>query len=183
MRKKQLQRKLEPILPRLIERVKSGDSSAREELAAVLLPYVKVVIGKYQVSGDTNESLAGWIVAKLLNNIQKIDTSKSLLGFIATLARNEAIDRIRYENSAVRKLSKEDLTDYSSYAASKPNIPDTEIRFLIESCFSPLDSEIVSSFHLDNKTIQEISAATGEPEDYIVETLNGASEYLEQSLK
>ena len=175
--RKKLERELKEALPPIIEKLKNSESSLKEELAVLLLPYVKVVIKKFQKSIESVDSLAGWITFRIISKVHKIDSSKSILGYIVSSATNYCLDQVRHSSRkkrlpAAAYVGIEYVKDIQSVSPTSDSI-----RFLIESSFNESDSEILISY-IEGLTIPQISVLTGQSEDYVLETVQTASNYL-----
>lgn len=181
--KKKLEARLKEQLPSLITDIRNGDSSKREELAVLLLPYVKLLTRKYQqILNDSLNSLAGWIVARIISKIENIDLSKSPIGYIARSSINYCIDMCRKRNKSIEKTAKSfDKLSYDELYTNSQNsyIEDIDsIKFYLEQTFTPSDAKIVGLFYLENKTPSEISAVTGQPLNEVQETIDLAREFV-----
>lgn len=176
-KKQQLEQELKQRLPDLITKLKNGDSSVKEEFAILLLPYVTLLCKKFaKFIEDEALSLAGIIITRLINKVEKIDLSKSVIGFIARTTINYCIDRNRYKNFKCRKktqLGSDPLNkiwvDNGTYFA---NYNSENIDTYLEDSFSEIDAQIISLYFVDSKSFKEISAITGQPEKDVMETVS-----------
>lgn len=176
-KKQQLEQELKDKLPDLITKLKNGDSSVKEEFAILLLPYVTLLCKKFaKFIEDEAMSLAGIVITRLINKIEKVDLSKSVLGFIARSTINYCIDRNRYKNFKCRKkdnLGEDALRKIGvGSGAYFSNYDNESIETYLEDSFNELDSQIISLYFIDSRSPQEISAITGQPEKEIMETVS-----------
>jgi RNA polymerase sigma factor (sigma-70 family) len=180
--KRRIELNLKETLPPLIESIKNGDSSAREELAVLLLPYIKLLVRKYEkVIDDDIESLSGWITTRIITKIDSIDTKKSIVGYIAKCAINYCIDLCRKYNRSLRKTTKNfDQLTYEEFYNNlqSSTIEEGLVESFITENFTSTDAQIVSLYYVQNKTLSEISIVTGQPEEIIQETVTLAREYI-----
>lgn len=160
--KSNLEANLKKVLPDIITKIKQEeDSSLREEFSSLLFPYIIDILRKYKYviePADTIESTAGWIILKILNNLEKIDLSKSVVGYITTTTNNYCIDLIR-KSKMQKYYLKDDYIHYkkNSLASSLENSPE----FFIDSNFLSNESEIIKLFFLEKKNYKEIRDLTG----------------------
>lgn len=168
-----MQVQLNAVLPELIKDIRNGSSSAREEFAVYLLPFVKLIIDKYKATIDDDpESLAGLIITNLLINLDKIDLSKSVLGYISTTVNNKCID--------LHRKTKRIATHYNPVSYDKQYLPapdqgatnSEELQFWIDSNFSINDAEIINLYYIQNKSFDQIASITGQPVAEIKETIS-----------
>ncbi len=178
-KRKKLEQELKVSLPPLIDKIKNGDSSAKEELTVLILPYIRIVINKFAKSLETLDSLAGWIAFRIVSKAHKIDTTKSVIGYVVRSATNYCLDQLKY-NSAKKRVPDQtkllNVITYSSVGNQSETLPDT-IKFLIESSFNEVDSKILISY-INGVSIPDISVLSGQPEDYVIETVQTAGDYL-----
>jgi RNA polymerase sigma factor (sigma-70 family) len=168
-KKKKLEEKLKVDLPPIIKKIISGDSSAKEEFAEILLPYVELLIWRYKGSIDEiPTSLAGLLVCRFLERLDKFDLSKSVLGYICTSVNNYCIDLYR------KKRSRDNRIKNSQYKPKVDYYDTLSIDTSLKDVFTEEDYNIISMFHIDNKTQKEISDLTGYPIQRVKETLDHA---------
>ncbi len=163
----------------LVTKYRNGDTSVREDIAVLLLPYVKLIVTKYKSSiKDDPLSMAGWIITKLLNKIDKIDMTKSYVGFICRMAINECIDTYRgLSRKKSVKVVNTTKTSWNTDTSYTPASYSEDVEFYLEDIFNPADLEVISMYHIQNKTFKEISVITGQSELQIKETLALAEQF------
>lgn len=176
--KKILEEELKKTLPPVIQKLKSGDSSAQDEFAVLVLPYIKILLITFGKQIEYPDSTAGWVVMKLLRNIKNIDATKSVVGFITTTTNNYCIDICR-ENKRKAKgnlvyIDTDILADNEKISEQPTNTGD----FIIDHNFTTLDADIIKMYYLENKTTKDISSSTGETERYINEVISTFKSYL-----
>lgn len=168
-KKKKLEEKLKKELPPVIKKIVSGDSSAKEEFAEILLPYVELLIWRYKASIDEEpDSLANLLVCRFLQRLDKFDLSKSILGYICTSVNNYCVDIYR------KKKSREKRIKNSEYKPSNKYYDTLSIETSLRDSFNEEDYMMVSLYFIDNKTHKEISDLTGYPLNRVKETLDNA---------
>jgi hypothetical protein len=169
--KKKLEEDIRIALPALVKRFQGGDSSAKEDIAILLLPYVEFIVNKYKDSiKDHPKSMAGWITTRIINRLDKIDMQKSFVGFICRSTINYCIDR--YRTVRRKKYKTVEYLPNKNYDLSFNSVNDEEsIRFYLEGVFTKNDAEVLDLYYLQNKTFHEISCITGYPELEIKETI------------
>lgn len=180
--KKILEKLLKEKLPTIIQRIKDGDSSAKEEFSVLLLPYIKLLILKFIPSLDITEdpgSLAGLIICKIINKIEKIDMNASFLGYICTLVNNQCIDEIRKKNAGHRPKTIRLADDI--WNKILPYQQESSIDFYINDLFNKEDANIISLYYLHSKSFEEISTITGQPVEQIKETIEQSLRIYEDS--
>ncbi len=177
--KKKLEEKLKASLPSLIKKYQDGDSSIKEEIAVLLLPYIRLLVNKYKRTIDDDaESLSGYIVTRIINKAISIDLKKSIIGYICRSTINYCIDMHRkYVRSPnKKKISYEQYKPYDTEQATQLDI--SNLQFLLDSSFTKSDATILGMYYLQGKDLNEISTVTGQPVDEIQETIQLAKEYI-----
>lgn len=171
-KKKLLEDKIKKDLPDIVKKIKDGDSSAREEFSVLLFPYIQFLIKRFANSLDKAEevdSLANLILVRLLYlKLDKIDMSKSFVGYICRTVNNYCIDEIIKTTRKKRKATLLSDVHLKSVAVSEPQFSP---EFEIESSFTKEDGEIIELYFLQNKTYKEISTLTGKPLIHIKNTI------------
>jgi DNA-directed RNA polymerase specialized sigma24 family protein len=177
--KKKLEDKLKASLPSLIKKYQSGDSSVKEEIAVLLLPYVRLLVNKYKRTIDDNpDSLAGFIVARIISKCPNIDLTKSIVGYICRSTINYCIDMhrkfVRSLNS--KKVSYEEFKPYDTHTNTETEI--STLQFILDSNFNKQDASILGMYYLQGKNYKEISTATGQSIEDLQEIISLANEYI-----
>jgi|JI102314A2RNA_FD_contig_121_261299_length_9449_multi_4_in_0_out_0_13 DNA-directed RNA polymerase specialized sigma24 family protein len=170
--KKLLEDKIKKELPDIVKKIKDGDSSAKEDFSVLLLPYIRFLIKKFANSLDKAEeldSLANLITVRLLYlKLDKIDMSKSFVGYICRTVNNYCIDEIIKTTRKKRKAKLVSEVYLNNVGVSEPQFSP---EFEIQSSFTKEDSEIIELFFLQDKTYKEISVLTGRPITQIKSTI------------
>lgn len=178
---------LKSALPELINRIQTGDTQAREELAVLLFPYICTLITKYKNTIDDDiDSLAGQIIIKLLNKVDTIDTTKSVIGFVTRTAINTAIDaHRRYKANKIHNtIEYQAFRDYdTSYELSGLSVDSLEnAESILKDYLSTDDAEVVSLYYLHGKSLEQISEDTGFRVEDIQHTLDYAERNISRSI-
>lgn len=135
----------------LIIKIQGGETSAKDDLATLLLPYMKMI--GLPICRDASElaSNANIVLAKAINNIHNINTSKNPLTYITNSMRNYCIDQFR----------KTKVLKRTPPAFQEPKVlPDVEpsMEFLIEDlCKNETDKLIVSKIIFEKQPVVKIS--------------------------
>lgn len=173
--KKKLEQALKLSLPPLIKALQDGDSSKKEEFAVLLFPYIKILVRKFSRSLEEDpSSIAGEVIVKLITKIKLIDLNKSVLGFIARTSINYCIDALNSKKVKMKgHINRGEKPLYGLIEDSDiySNLSDENIDFYIASNFSEVDAQIVALYFIDQKSLSEISAITGQSEQVISETI------------
>lgn len=176
---KKLQEDIKTKAPGLIKKLQEGDSSVTDEFALLLLPFIRSVVYKYKNTLDDDiDSVAGTIITRIISKIDYIDLSKSVIGFLSRSASNYCIDIYRKQvkltaKRGTRKVLHDNIvaTGYNFDVPYLSDLNEDTIRNAIFDMFCPSDATILSMYHIDNKSIQEIATLTGNTSSYVEETL------------
>lgn len=183
--KKRLEKKIKGKLVPLIEKLQGGDMSVRDEFAELLMPYIKLLVNKYNRSIDDEvESFSGLIITNLIKKIDYIDLEKSVLGFISRTAINKCIDAYRSTVTKSKKPLLRGLKDIDlhldavsvEYSPGVDHCSEESLQGVLDEMFTPRDAQILGLYHLHNKTFEEIASITGEPPSEIEETIELATD-------
>ena len=167
-KRRALQDSLKAALPGLINRIRSGDLPAKEEFAVILLPFVTLLVNKYRHTIDDEvESVAGLVITKLLNGLDKINLEKSVLGYVVTTTNNYCIDRHRRTKRISKQYKPIEMID--KYTSIEDNNSTPE--FLIDSHFCETDAEVLGMYYIKGMSLEEISIQTGSPIAELQETI------------
>lgn len=177
--KLKLQEKINKDLPDLIKKYIGGDSSVEDEIAVLLLPYVRLIINKYKNSiNDDLDSLAGIITTRIIKKIHNIDLNKSFIGYISRSTINYCIDIYRkFKRTPEKKVIS--YEDYASYDVDTSSSFDVDsIKELLHERFSREDARILSYYYIEGLAIDQISSLTGQSHNSIQETVTLAQEFI-----
>ena len=186
MNLKQVRKGIKEQLPGLISAIQSGDIEAQEEFSKLLLPYLKAVLYRYRATIDDDvESLAGFIITKLINGIHDIDMGRSPMSYIDTITNNQAIDQHRKytrnkANNTVEYVantpydSMEELSGYSGGVRSA--------RELIYDTLDPMSADFFSMHCIDNVPVREIADMSGVSPSEINKIIAHAKENLKRAV-
>jgi DNA-directed RNA polymerase specialized sigma24 family protein len=177
--KKKLEDKLKASLPSLLKKYQDGDSTVKEEIAVLLLPYVRLLVNKYKRTIDDDaESLSGYIVTRIINKAINIDLKKSIIGYICRSTINYCIDMHR---KFVRSPNKKKISyeQYKPYDSQEHNYIDlSNLQFLLDCNFTKSDAQVLGMFYLQGKDYKEISTVTGQSITEVQEIIQLAKEYI-----
>jgi len=158
-RKKQLETKLNKLLPDIIDKIKKGDLSEQDKFASLVLPYVSLLLTKHSAVVECKESEAGWLVMKVLTKLKNIDIKRPILGYIVNCVNNHCIDLIRKKNRKKYTIDKNYLKD----KYKKEALIDLDLDNYISETFNEDLSKIVELKYIDNKTTRQVADITGQP--------------------
>lgn len=159
-------------------RLQRGEKDALKEIYEAYLTYVFSVI--YQVVGnhDDAEDVTAEFFIKLWTNADRYVPGSSHKAYIATIARNMAIDYLRKHKKEVliAEFTTDSSEDDSATRTESVIISDKETGSSVEeevvSCLSlkealdklkPKEREIINLKIMGDMTFKEISEATGTP--------------------
>lgn len=171
-KKKLLEQQLKKDLPDIVKRIKDGDSDAKEEFSVLLFPYIRLLILRYISSLDIMEevdSLANLILTRILFlKLDKLDMSKSFVGYICRTVNNYCIDEIIKTTRKKRKAKRVSDTCLNNVGIREPIVSP---EFEISSTFNEEDSQVIDMYFLQDRTYKEISILTGKPVTQIKDTI------------
>ena len=143
----------------IVDRIKSNDSSAREEFVVFLAPHVKKIATKLAITSSELQSSMDWVLTKIINNVEKLDAQKNVLTYITNSIRNYCIDE--YRKVCVRQRKEYQVKQLNS---KRNIIPEYSFEFLIEDiCKTKEEQIILSRIIFDKESIQDIAKDTNVP--------------------
>lgn len=177
--RKTLEAKLKSELPSLIDKIKSGDASSKEDFAILVFPYVKRVLidrinkeGRHEVMSEI-PSMAGWITTKVLRSVDRIDIKNSIVGYIATTAVNYYID-VYYKSSMKFRSNTHSQLDLDLLPSNIGDPLNPSIDFFI----SGDEEQDILLYYMDGLSIEEIEAKTGASISLIEEVIETTNDYF-----
>ena len=143
----------------LIERIKNNDPKAKEEFVLYLTPHLRKVATKLLITASELQSSINWVLTKIINNIEKLDSQKNILTYITNSIRNYCIDEYRKVCVRTRKEN-----HFKQLNSNRVNVLDHSIDFLIEDvCKSPEEETILRKIIFDKENINEVAKEINVP--------------------
>ena len=129
------------------------------EYSAYLFQVVLAVLGQREDAEDVTSD----VFLKLWENPPSYTPGNGHRGYLATIARNRAVDRLRKESRTIAVDMTEEA-DLGSVPSSEEEIVNEIAVEEVLAMMSPAEREIVSMKHLMGLTFKEIAEATGKPQ-------------------
>ena len=148
----------------LIKNIRAGCSQSREDLASMLIPIIKPIVGKYYSGFHDKASATNYIVAKVFTKLDYFDLEKPVLNYIKLLANNYCIDEYRKDKKRKAKLIFKDnevldTTPNNEYSKLSDSLTDNDYRYLYSLIHSDsIVSDIIYDLNRTQLTNEEIAA-------------------------
>lgn len=141
-----------------MERMKSGDKQALREIYEAYIGYIYSIVLQVVSSKEDAEDVTSEFFIKLWKLADTYQAGNGHKAWMATIARNMAIDLIRKRN---RETVVDDFVDYEEENASSDNveqevIEDISLKEALER-LKPNEKEVVNLKIMGELTFQEIS--------------------------
>ncbi len=147
-----------------ISAVAAGDRNALREIYDEYLPYIYTVV--YGVVGNKEdaEDLSADCFVRIWETAGRFKPGNGHKGYLATIARNMAIDFIRKKNREMPmdELPEDDSGGSPPTAGEDSNVNVISVRDAI-STLSPPEQTIVNMKILSDMTFKEIAESLGQP--------------------
>ncbi|WP_123042860.1 RNA polymerase sigma factor [Cohnella candidum] len=168
----------------LIRQLKERNPSALERIIEIYTAYISTVvnnvIGHWMKTEDVEEVVADTFVL-LWRNAAQVQESGTLKSYLATIARNQALKKLRSYNPRVHPLDDElewivDRNDFRS---------KTELRHALEwalSSMSDLDREIFLRYYFFMEKTASIAERLNTKEATVRSRLSRGRKYLKEKL-
>lgn len=143
----------------LIDRIKNNDPKAKEEFVLYITPHLRKVATKLSITASELQSSINWVLTKIINNIEKLDSQKNILTYISNSVRNYCIDEYRKVCVRVRKENQ-----FKEINSTRVNVLDHSFDFLIGDVCKNNEEEIVlKRIIFDKENISDIAKDTNIP--------------------
>lgn len=153
----------------LIHQIRSGCSQSREDLAVLLYPIVRNIVGKYYKNSDDKSSTTNYILGKIFHKMEYFDINKSVLSYIKLLANNHCIDEYR-KKFRKKKVAYHDNDYLDSFESSNDESRLTKIDYLDLYNVVTNDiekAEVIYSILIENKSIEDVALEFSLPKENI----------------
>jgi RNA polymerase sigma factor (sigma-70 family) len=160
---------------KIIDRIKANDPKAKEEFVVFISPHLRKVANKLSITTSELQSSIDWVLTKIINNIEKLDSQKNALTYITNSIRNYCIDE--YRKVCVRQRKENQFKQLNS---TRVNSLEHSIDFLIEDiCKNDEEQVVLRKIIFDKASIQDIAKDTNIPVKKIKSLLDRVrTEYL-----
>ena len=147
-----------------MKRIKAGDKSALREVYEEYIGYIYSVVFQVVLNKDDADDVTSEFFIKLWKLADTYQSRNGHKAWIATIARNMAIDLLRKSN---REVLVEDFADSTSENASPDDvegdvISDMSLKSALDT-LKPAEREIVNMKILGELTFQEIADVLKQP--------------------
>lgn len=162
----------------IVENLKNGEmkyfSALFESTKKVVFYNIYSIVKNYETSEDLTQD----VFMKFLENLDSIDTSKSISGYFMVLSRNVALNYIR-------KISKEEDFENYEFKASTDDTYNSDEMILMEKVKKILNEKELNVFLLhyySDLTFEEISKIKGSPLGTVIWLYNSGIKKLRKEL-
>lgn len=174
-------------LKALILIIRAGCSSAKEDLAILLYPIIRNIVGKYNKDPDDKTSTTNFIIGKIFKKLSYIDLDKSMLSYIKLIANNHCIDEYRRNHRKKRVLVYDNdyLDGFESNNKDNSLVKTDYLDIYSLATDGDLEiAEILYSIIQEEKPLEEVSLRTGKGIDELKKIQKFYIDYkLKQLLK
>lgn len=165
-------------LVELINEMKKGDLDSFNEFYELVKKPVFYNIQSYTKSYQDSEDILHDTFVKFLNNIQKIDTSSSILGYLMAISKNLALDCLK-KRSKVKNM--DDELQYMS-TSDKYDVDKDILLERIRRVLKDKDYEIFVLHALSDMTFEEISKVKKRPLGTILWSYNNSIKKIRKEI-
>ncbi len=137
----------------LVNRIKQKDELAKEEFVALLTPLLRKITFKLAISPYELQSSIDWVLTKIINNIDHLDSQKNILGYVVNSVRNYCIDEYRKLCVRTRKEG-----HYKQLNANKVTTLEHTVDFLIDDvCRDDQEKVILRKIVFDKQSLLDVA--------------------------
>ena len=152
-----------------IEKILGGDKSGLKDIYDAYLSYIYQIVYGVVVSKEDAEDITSEFFIKFWQQADKYKAGSGHKGYLATIARNMAIDHLRkHKREVLQSFTKEDDEDtgyiepVSDTSVEEEVISDMSLKDALDT-LKPEERMVVDMKVLSQMTFAEISEATGAP--------------------
>lgn len=158
-------------LPGCLERVRGGEEAAARELFRQFYPYVLAIVRAHLPARTDEEDLCQMTFVKLFSRLDQYTGNGAFAHWLARIAVNTCLNQLRSEKRRP-EIRHADLGESAGRMLDRLTAEDRELpdgdaaaaRELVEQLLSglaPKERLVITLLHLEERSVQEVSAMTG----------------------
>ena len=172
----------------LVSRITQGDSQAFRQLIHQHQRLVGHMVARLIKSDEDREEICQDVFLKVHDNISGFNFESKLSTWIATVAYRHAINHLRKQKMMFADLPNEDgiPREFVSHEKVDDDFGDRQLEEMILKMIDYLPVQyktVLTLYHLDHMSYQEISAITNMPEGTVKNYLFRARQILKEKVK
>ncbi|MCE2895835.1 MAG: sigma-70 family RNA polymerase sigma factor [Flammeovirgaceae bacterium] len=172
----------------LVSQVLNGDRMAFKQLIRQHERLVAHMIGRLIDGEEDRQELCQDVFLRVYDKLGEFTFQSKLSTWIATIAYRLSINHLRKKRIEVSDIPDEEsfTTHFISQENPEEKLEDDEMNTLVLKLIGQLPTQykvVLTLYHVDNMTYQEIEAVTGMPEGTVKNYLFRARHLLKESVK
>lgn len=168
----------------LVQRILSGEQQAFTALVGATQVLVAQIVYKMVANGEERKDLAQDIYIKVYRHLPSFRFQSKLSTWVAQVAYNTCYDHLRKKNIVVYLDSFPEEQEVTAMIQEEPALQKDRQRIIKEEMqkLSPIYQTLVTLYHQEEMSYEEICQVTGLPEGTVKNYLFRARRLLRQQL-